>query len=111
MASGDYAELLPIRLLCGKYLDMNVERCFTETMEKETKPRVRKVIVEHPERDPRLFLSMDEEGRIEPFTSAREVVRHYKARDERAAKLGKSTITVIEWRDMGEDFTPPEVTG
>ena len=69
--------------------------------------RVRKVVVQPSERDPRELLTMDEQGDVRAFGDPTQVVARVKSRDRRTAKRGRSTISVIEWRDMPTGFRPP----
>ena len=67
--------------------------------------KVRKVIVEPG--DGGGLLAMDAAGRCRGFATPAAVVEWVRRRDRAAAGRGVSTITVVEWRGMPEEFRPP----
>jgi hypothetical protein len=69
--------------------------------------RIRKVIVERQADG--TILAMDEAGWVREFLDAEAIVRTVKQHDARALRYrGESTVSVLEWRNMGDDFTLPE---
>lgn len=59
--------------------------------------------------DPDGFLLMHEDGQLDKQRSAAAVIEAIKQRDAIAAKAGRSTIRIVEWRDMPEGFVAPEL--
>lgn len=68
--------------------------------------RIRKMILSNHPDGP--IIGMDETGQTYEWQNPAAAIYAIKLRDTRAARKGESTATVIEWRGMGEGFTPPE---
>jgi hypothetical protein len=66
--------------------------------------RIRKVTIERSGPD---LLAMDEQGRIRVHPDSQSVTRWVRRRDADAKRRGRSTITVLEWRNMPPGFSPP----
>lgn len=71
--------------------------------------KVFKVVVRPSEAVAGVLLAIDENGAVEPFLSAHEVVRWVKRRDKRVGQGKTGVVTVLGWRDMPPEFVPPEV--
>jgi hypothetical protein len=58
---------------------------------------------------PKDFLAMCETGEVRVFLNAADVVDWVRKRDERLGKSRRAIIiTAIEWRDVPDDFVPPD---
>jgi hypothetical protein len=53
------------------------------------------------------LLAMDGLGNVRSFQTPKQVLAFVKRIDRAAARIGHSTTTTIEWRDMPADFEPP----
>ena len=74
-----------------------------------TKPhfRIRKVTISPHEHG--CLIGMDETGQLHEWPTPEAAVAAIRRRDSKAARLGESTATLIEWQGMPEGFEPPEV--
>lgn len=52
-------------------------------------------------------IAMHEDGTVVEFDDPAAALRRIRRRDREALRRGRSTITLLEWRDFPADFEPP----